>query len=252
MTYKLHDKTILVTGATSGIGEQLCVDLVKKGNRVLACGRNQDKLSALASRVGEGLTTYAFDTARKEDVFETFNSIASAHQVDCLILNAGNCEYVEIDEFDSTLFERVIQTNFLGTVYCIEAGLPLLKKSSSPYLVLMGSSSVYFPFARAEAYGASKAALDYLAKSLRVDLEKFRISVSIIHPGFVKTPLTDKNDFTMPMVIATDAASSYIIRGLEKQEFTIHFPKRFTRILKFLGSLPERLQHKLSKKMVRT
>lgn len=252
MNYPLKDKTIVITGATSGIGEQLCIDLAKKGNKVIACGRNEEKLAKLKDKIGDSLATAAFDTSNKDDVEKAFQDIASNHRIDCVILNAGNCEYVDIDDFDSALFERVMQTNFMGSIYCIEAALPLLKKSANPYLVLMGSSSVYFPFGRAEAYGASKAALDYLAKSLRVDLEKFRIAVSIIHPGFVKTPLTDKNDFTMPMVIETDAASSYIIQGLEKQKFAIHFPKRFTWILKIMGSLPDKLQHLLSKQMVRT
>ncbi len=110
---------------------------------------------------------------------------------------------------------------------------------------LMSSSATYLPFPRAEAYGASKAAVNYLASSLRLDLTQHDIGVSVICPGFVSTPLTDKNDFSMPMKISAQQAAIDIFSGLKKGRDEIHFPKRFTYILKCLACLPSGLINNL-------
>jgi len=165
------------------------------------------------------------------DIAETLPAL------DMLILNAGNCEYINDPvHFDSALFKRVIDTNLISVGYCLEHWLPKVKKHGQ--LAFTSSSASFLPLSRAEAYGASKAALTYLAKTLSIDLAPHSIDVSVINPGFVKTPLTDKNDFDMPGMVNVEQAANAIIKGLDKRKHTINFPTTFTVILSLIASLP--------------
>lgn len=236
---------ILITGATSGIGRQLALDYHKDGHEVWAVGRNKEALAELNNK---GLHTARVDLSERESSLEWF---ATLEDVDLAILNAGTCEYVDLPQFDSALVQRVMRANVESLAISIEGALPLLRKSSAPHLALVGSSAAYLPLPRAEAYGASKAAVAYLANTLRLDLKREDIAVSLICPGFVKTPLTDLNDFPMPFRITTDQASGYIRKGLAGKQSEIHFPKKFTLLLKLLSWLPNSLWTRLGQKMVR-
>ncbi|HBH28499.1 MAG TPA: short-chain dehydrogenase, partial [Desulfofustis sp.] len=125
------------------------------------------------------------------------------------------------------------------------------RRASRPHLVGIGSSAAYLPLPRAEAYGASKAAVAYLIETLRITLSPEQIDVSLVCPGFVKTPLTDKNDFAMPMRISVEQASRAIRRGIDKRQAEIHFPKRFTYILKTLSLLPRGIWKRIGMKMIK-
>ena len=226
-------KTLLLTGATSGIGEALCAQYIVLGWKVIACGRNQEKLALLA--VNDNISTLQLDL---NDAQQVALSFAPLSVLDLVILNAGSCEYIDdAKHFDGQLFARVINTNLISIGYCLQALLP--KVVAGGQLALVGSSASFLPFSRAQAYGASKAGIAYLASSLAIDLKKHDIDVSLIRPGFVKTPLTDKNDFNMPMLISSEQAATYIVKGLSKRQFDIHFPKKFTLILKAIAFLPE-------------
>ena len=140
--------------------------------------------------------------------------------------------------FDSALVQRVMRANVESVAISIEAVLPLLRNSTRGHLAVVGSSAAYLPLPRAEAYGASKAAIAYMVEALRIDLSRENIAVSLVCPGFVKTSLTDLNDFPMPFRISVQQASDYIRKGLLKKKAEVHFPKRFTYILKLLTLLP--------------
>ncbi|MCF6434380.1 SDR family NAD(P)-dependent oxidoreductase [Pseudoalteromonas sp. MMG022] len=231
-------KRVLITGATSGIGRGLAEHYAQQCF-VYACGRNDKALEDLARKDNT--------IALKLDVTEPA-SIASACQhietLDILILNAGNCEYIDdAKHFDGALFKRVIEANLLSLGYCLETLLPKVKAGGQ--LVIVSSSAAFLPLPRAQAYGASKAGASYLAQSLAVDLED--IDVSVVHPGFVKTPLTAKNDFPMPMAVSVEQATKAITKGISKRRKDIHFPKRFTLILKLLQLLPVNVWLFLSK-----
>lgn len=233
-------KSVLITGASSGIGLQLANDYLERGWKVYACGRNQQGLAQLT-----GATKLLFDINDSSAIAEQANFIKEQLQpLDLVILNAGTCEYInDALNFDGQLFERVIRTNVISMGHCIAAFLPLIRAGGR--IGLMGSSAVYLPFPRAEAYGASKAAVQYLASSLALDLKPHGIGVSVICPGFVKTPLTDKNDFAMPMQQTPKQASVAISQGLAKGLHEIHFPRRFTLILKFISLLPRGIWQKM-------
>lgn len=242
-------QTVLITGASSGIGLELAQDYLREGWQVIACGRDEHKLSALGADVLSGAMLLAFDVGQRHEVHQAAAKVAEyltkeQCQLNLAIFNAGNCEYIDAAKaFDDVLFERVIHTNLVAMGYCLGAFLPLMSKGAR--LGLMSSSAIYLPFPRAEAYGASKAGVQYLAASLALDLIHDEIGVSVICPGFVATPLTAKNDFAMPMQVDVKTASREIRLGLQRGQREIHFPKRFTYLLKLLSFLPAALWQRL-------
>ncbi|RKF15709.1 SDR family NAD(P)-dependent oxidoreductase [Alginatibacterium sediminis] len=241
---------VLITGASSGIGHALVCEYINAGWNVIACGRRQQALDDLHSSLRDSsrLHTLVFDMNQRDAVMQASLSLDAT--LDLVILNAGTCEYIDNphQHFDSSLFERVIQTNLIGMANCIEYFMPKLKRPGR--IALMGSSSSYLPLTRAQAYGASKAATSYLAQSLAIDLYAHQISVSLINPGFVETPLTQANDFPMPAIVSSTKAASIIRQQLDKGKAEIHFPKRFTLLLKFIGLLPQSWWLRLSQAML--
>lgn len=235
---------ILITGATSGIGRQLALDYHGEGHEVWAIGRNQQALSELAAK---GIHTGKVDLTDRKNSLEWFASLES---LDLAVLSAGTCEYIDLPDFDSELVARVMRHNVESMAVSIQGVLPLLRKGTQPHLVGIGSAAAYLPLHRAEAYGASKAAVAYMMETLRIDLYKEKIDVSLVCPGFVKTPLTDRNDFPMPFRISVEEAGRHIRDGIARRKLEIHFPKRFTCILKMLNFLPRSLLLRLAQRMV--
>ncbi len=237
---------IVITGATSGIGRQLALDYHQQGHDVWALGRSAEALQELT---GLGLKTAQIDLLNRDQALAWFTKL---ERVDLAILAAGTCEYIDWPDFDSTLVSRVMRANVDTMAISIEGLLPALRRSDNPKLVGVGSSAAYLPMPRAEAYGASKAAIAYLLDTLRISLKQEGILVSHVCPGFVKTPLTDRNDFPMPFLIDADEASKVIREGIARDQLEIHFPKKFTLLLKTLALLPKGLWCRLAQRMVRS
>lgn len=238
-----ENRVIWVTGASSGIGRALVIALSNINCKIFISSRSKEKLQETINQCQSNncnnIVVLSGDLTSKQVNYEILQQInQSAGKLDIAILNAGSCEYVDIDHFDSALFERQMNTNFLSMVYGIEAALPLLKKSASAQLIGMSSTAAYMGLPRAEAYGATKAAIRNMFAALRVSLHSKRISCSVICPGFVETELTEKNDFEMPAMITASKSAEYILKGIAKHQQEIHFPKRFSFALKFIASLP--------------
>ncbi|POE12937.1 short-chain dehydrogenase [Pectobacterium odoriferum] len=237
-------KRVLITGASSGIGQQLALDYARDGWDVLACGRDKQRLHALTTAFPT-IRTLAFDMTNLADTQQVLDGVAA----DLVILSAGTCEYLDNGVVDAEKVSRVLTTNVIGPVNCLSVLLPQLANGS--HLALVGSTASLVALPRAEAYGASKAALAYFARSLSLDLQARNITVSLILPGFVDTPLTARNDFPMPMLISVSQASATIRRGLAKKKREIAFPLRFALLLNAISVLPQSWQRLLASRLVR-
>lgn len=230
-------KTVLLTGASSGLGAALAQQVLARGDRLIACGRNRQALEQLQQTHPDRCTLRVFDL---DDPEATRRALADLPAIDLAILNAGTCEYLDVARFDSALVERVMRTNFLGSVHCTEALLPVLTKDAC--LVYVDSLARLLPFTRAQAYGASKAALHYFARTLEVDLRDRGIRVLTVSPGFIDTPLTRRNTFAMPMLTSAETAARGILDGIARGRRNIYVPWRFAALLRLMGSLPECMQ----------
>ncbi len=237
-------KTVLITGASSGIGTGLANSFAADGYHVIACGRDPSRLETL-QQLSPNISVRLFDMTGRD---ASRQALADCHP-DMVILCAGTCEYLDHGVVDADLIERVMRTNFLGPVNCLAALQTQLKPGS--HVVLVSSMAHWLPFPRAEAYGASKAALSWFADSLRLDWEPKGIAVSVVSPGFVDTPLTRKNDFAMPAQVSVGQAVTAIRRGLAKGKKHIAFPGAFGLLLRLLSSLPAFMQRALLRRMVR-
>ncbi len=237
---------VWVTGASSGIGRSLALELARRGRRVIASARKRDQLEQLASEQ-ENIDIVVCDIADEQSVQKALEEIGEISPfLDQIVLNAGTCEYLDFPEPDWSSVRRVMEVNFFGSVNCVRAALPLLRKSPGQraHIVAVASQVTAAPFARAEAYGASKAAMQYFFESLRVDLLSENIDVSIVNPGFVDTPLTRKNDFPMPFLMDVDAAAERIVRALESRPRSYSFPTRLSALL-LISKLAPRLWQKM-------
>ena len=240
--------TCLITGASSGIGQQLALHYAAKGWTVYAVARSKDKLNEMAKNAG--IVALPLDLTDSAAIQRTAQQLRDDGVVlDLLLLNAGTCEYVDANDLDLAAFERTFAINFHAVVAATKYFMPLLKASLNPQLAIVSSMAHFFPFTRAEAYGASKAAVSYFADSLRLDIADSGISVHLIEPGFVDTPLTQKNDFAMPFLVTVEQAAERIFNGLQAGKSRIRFPRRLSYMLKLLSLLPYNLRNKVAQRM---
>lgn len=225
MTHRMQ--YIWITGAGSGIGEQLALLLAERGHTVIISGRDAGRLEAVAAKTPDRIHALVFDvTDRSASALTTQQLQALAPWLDCVVLNAGTCEYVDPPDLDMAMFERVMATNFFGLINSFNTALPLLRVAPSrPHLAGVASMASYVGFPRAEAYGSSKAAAVYLLNSLRADFGSW-LDVTVINPGFVATPMTSTNDFPMPFLISSEEAARTIADRLPARPLTLSFPRR--------------------------
>lgn len=248
-------KSIWIVGASTGIGKSLAILYATNGDKVFASARSEQKLATLSEQwkhlPGE-IVPVCVDVSDNDSIEHATTLIQrESGDLDKVIVIAGTCEYIDDVQIESALLRRVFETNLFGAIAVSNAAIPLLKNALEPQLVFVSSSVTYQALPRAHAYGASKAALRYFAECLKIDLQKQGIDVRVVSPGFVETPLTDKNDFDMPFIISSDKAAKRIVKGLEAKSFDINFPKRFTYTLKLFSWLPDRIKFKLLGKMSR-
>lgn len=229
-------KVIWVTGASSGIGLALVERLLGWGNTVIASARNLGSLESLTVPLASKLHLLPCDIGDADSMRAASAAMQTlTDRLDIAILNAGICEYVDLPRLDSESVARVFNVNMVGTSRCVEMALPLLEKSSAGVLAGISSLSSVVPFPRAEAYGASKAALDYFFDALAIDLHDSPVTVSVIRPGFVATPLTDKNDFDMPAIVQPERAVREILWAIESRKRWHAFPKRLAWTLNLMA-----------------
>jgi len=246
----MENRIIWITGASSGIGRALALQLAAH-NTVIASARSAEKLRSLKAQAPQIIVQTA-DVNKPAELNAVASHIEQLYgHLDLLIANAGCCEYMDVNCFDSSIAERMMYTNYLGFIYTLEAALPLLRRSRIPYIAAMSSSAVYAGLPRAEAYSASKAAISQFMESLAADMRPEGFRLSVIHPGFVDTELTRSNDFPMPMLMNVENAAERIIDGLNKGKYNIEFPKTLTWVLRALSAIPWFLRHRITSSLSR-
>ncbi len=235
-------RVVWITGASSGIGAALALALAQRGCTVVISARNEQALDDLRERGGRlpgVLVPYPLDVTDPQACEAALHRIeAELGPVDLAVLNAGTHRAVEIDDFRAAAFEALMRLNFMGVVNIVAPLLKSMRARGRGHLAATASVAGYRGLPTATAYGASKAALINFAEALKLDLEGTGIHLSLINPGFVRTPLTDKNTFAMPFLLEPDDAARRIIHGLEKKRFEIAFPWRFVLGLKVFRLLP--------------
>lgn len=243
---------VWLTGASSGIGAALAAVLLEQGHLLAVSARRSQPLETLATRYQDQILVLPGDLTDPHQVATICQQI-DLHwgALDLVILNAGTCEYLEPGHFDPAVIERVIRTNLMGVSHCLAGALPLLRAGQRPHLVVMGSSVTWLALPRAGAYGASKAAVRYLVESLRIDLVREGIDVTLVSPGFVDTPLTRRNDFPMPQLWSAQRAARHLAQRLPRRPLEINFPGIFTLALRLLGAMPPRLRLILGQRLAR-
>jgi short-subunit dehydrogenase len=233
-----HGQRVWLIGASSGIGEATAKLLMARGAQVALTSRNRETLTALAD--GSALVAPAdvTDRASLQTAFDTIRTRFG--DIDVAIINAGTHQPVRAWELDAVAAENLVQVNLVGAMNVSALLAPYFAQRGSGRLAITASVAGYGGLPSGLVYGATKAALINFAETLYLDLAPRGVAVHLINPGFVKTPLTDLNDFKMPALIEADEAAREILSGIERGAFEIHFPKRFTRVLKLLNLLPYR------------
>jgi NAD(P)-dependent dehydrogenase (short-subunit alcohol dehydrogenase family) len=249
----ISNRCIWIIGASSGLGRELAIQLAKAGNFVIASARSQNALAELASLHPGRIKPLRLDvSAQLDEQAASAELLEITDYLDMVICAAGICEYEDNLSFDPANYQRQLDVNFLGVVRVFRLALPLLKRAQNrPHFVAISSLSTCVGMPRAEAYGSSKAALNYFMQSLRADFAQLPLDFSLVRPGFVVTPLTAHNDFPMPFIQTAEAASAHIIKRLAKRQFAIDFPHRLSWPLRLANLFFNSWCHRVASRMTR-
>jgi short-subunit dehydrogenase len=237
------NSVVLITGASSGIGYQLAKVLAAEGAKLALVSRRIELLDSLAEQLKDQtvIHNYKCDVTNKVEVAETISKIKKDFgSIDIAILNSGVGYTASVLNYNSIEAEKTFNTNVLGAVYCIELLLPEFIAEKRGVIVGISSLGDGKGFPKSGFYSASKAALTIILESLRIELKKYKVKVITVKPGFVKTPMTDKNNFKMPFLMTVEEGSKIILNGLKKDKRIIEFPWQTTVGAKILRMMPTR------------
>ncbi|SMO94033.1 SDR family NAD(P)-dependent oxidoreductase [Paracoccus laeviglucosivorans] len=237
-------KRIWIIGASSGIGEALARAFAAEGARLILSARNEAALDELAEKCG-GARVIALDLGQSGALADAISRL-DPDPLDAVICTAAMYEPTRVAAIDPAVAEQLVRVNVLGMIEVGRLCPKLLRNGGQ--LVLFGSVAGYVGLRGGQPYSATKAAVNNLAETLAVELSP-AIDVRLVCPGFVRSRLTDKNDFKMPAIISADEAASHVLRGLKRRGFEIHFPRRFTLAMKLLRMLPYALSLKLTRRL---
>lgn len=237
---------VWLVGASTGIGAATAAALQAQGAQVLVSARNASTLDAfVAEHPAKGTRTRApqawpLDVTDPAAVTRTAQAILSQGPLDLVLYCAGHYREMRATQWDMTDLQQHLAVNYSGALHVLDAVLPALLTQGRGHISLVSSVAGFRGLPKSLAYGPTKAALTNLAETLYLDLQPLGLGVSVIHPGFVQTPLTAQNDFTMPALITPEQAAQAMLEGWATGAFDIHYPKRFTRWMKLLRLLPYR------------
>tara|TARA_A100001011_G_scaffold368461_1_gene422802 strand:- start:843 stop:1610 length:768 start_codon:yes stop_codon:yes gene_type:complete len=234
-----NKKVIWITGASSGIGKALAIKFANEDWVVIASARRKELLQKLDDE-NENIHSYPLDVTNIEQCKNVFKSILDKYKnIEISIFGTGIYDPKSEKNFNIEKIRQIIEINYFGIMNCINSIYDYYSNKKSGQISIISSIAGYRGLPAAGAYCASKAALISFAESLYFDMIKKYVRVSIINPGFIKTPMTDQNEVPMPMIKSAEYAADKIYFGLIKQKgFEIHFPKTLTLIMKIIRILP--------------
>ena len=235
----MTNKVIWITGASSGIGKALAIKFSNEGWQVAASARRENLLKEL-NKKHPNIHSFSLDVTDSEKCktvsVEILNKLKN---IEICVFCAGIHDPQSEKKFSLDTIRQIMETNFFGTINSINSIIDYYKEKKSGQISIVSSVAGYRGLPAAGAYCASKSALSSFAESLYFDMKRFNVRVSLINPGFIKTPMTDQNDFKMPMIKSPEFAADQIYIGLtKKKSFEIHFPKSLTYMMKFIKILP--------------
>ena len=194
------NKVIWITGASSGIGKALALKFAKEGWQVAASARRENLLNEI-SELNENISSFPLDVTNQNNCKETFELIKNKYQnIDICFFSTGTWDPKKEKEIDVDQMKKVMEVNFFGTLNCIKVVENYFREKNSGHISIVSSIAGYRGLPNSTGYGASKAALNNLAESLYFDFGRYNVRVSLVSPGFIKTPMTDKNEFKMPFL----------------------------------------------------
>ena len=238
-------KHVWIIGASTGIGLALAKELSLKGAILALSARDAEKLGTLRHQIGLHHHVLPLDVTNLVEFIAVANQVRNVFKkIDSIIYLAAVYQPMSLLELDSEMTASIVNTNLNGPLNLIQAITPLIKSKAISQIALCGSVAGYCGLPNGQPYSATKAAVINLAQSLRAELPN-DIDIKLISPGFVRTALTDKNKFKMPMIIEPEQAAKEIANGLLKDKFEIHFPKRFSLITKLVSILPYKIYFKI-------
>ncbi len=248
----MNKKTIWITGSSTGIGRALAIKFANEGWNVAVSARRIELLNELKT-INENIHSFPLDVTNREKCGEVFNEIKNKFEnIDICFFSTGTWNPKKEKEIDVEQMEEVFKINFFGTVNTIKAVEQYFKEKKNGILAIVSSIAGYRGLPNSTGYGPSKSALNNLAESLYFDFKRYNVRICLVSPGFIKTPMTDKNDFKMPFLKTPGFAANQIYEGLvNKNIFEIHFPKALTLTLKFLSFLPSKIYFKLVGRMTK-
>ena len=232
-------KKVWITGASSGIGKALAIKFANEGWQVAASARRENLLQELNSN-NSNIHSFPLDVKDEPATKKVFQDIVKKFEaVDICVFCTGIHDPESEKKLSNEKIREIMETNFFGTVNCIMAVNAYFRERKNGHISIVSSVAGYRGLPAASGYCASKAALTSLAESLFFDFKRYNVRISLVSPGFIKTPLTDKNKFPMPMIKSPEYAAEKMFIGLTKKNtFEIHFPKTFTIIVKLLKIMP--------------
>ena len=248
----MSNKVIWITGASTGIGKAIAIKFSKNGWNVAISARRLELLEEI-SKQNQNVFSFPLDVTNKDDCHKVFTEVKNKlGKIDLCVFSTGTWDPKKEKEIDVEQIENVMKVNFFGTLNSIKSVEKYFKDLGKGHISIVSSIAGYRGLPNSTGYGPSKSALNNLTESLYFDFKRYGVRVSLISPGFIKTPMTDKNDFKMPFLKTTEYAADKIYDGLVNSNvFEIHFPKQLTLILKFLKILPNWLYLKLLSKLTK-
>ena len=248
----MNNKTIWITGGSTGIGKALAIKFANEGWNVAISARRENLLKEISDN-NDNIYSFPLDVTDKIKCVEVFEQIKNKFkEIDICFFSTGTWNPKKEKDIDTEQIEDVFKVNFFGTLYSIKAVENYYKGRKSGTITIVSSIAGYRGLPNSTGYGPSKSALNNLAESLYFDFKRSNVRICLVSPGFIKTPMTDKNDFKMPFLKTTEYAADKIFNGLVKNNsFEIHFPKSLTVILKVLSFLPSKIYFGLIGKMTK-